>query len=427
MRDMGVAELHILIQIIYLLLTVMILLSNRYDNPLQDRASRLMTVIFQIVAIKVILTIGRLAFSKYGSFTPLNILFTMGEFALPIPIAILFAEYIKALVRDKRLVPKKLMVAIRIFSLSILPLAIGSMFFPLVFVFVDGKYQEGPLINLYNGSFVLLMGLLYAMILRCRRGLTRREFWFLQTYLCGPIIGAFLQVVIDTEFNFVNLGMILGMMSIYITIHMDRGRQLAMQEKEMMDYKVAIMMSQIQPHFLYNSLNSIYHLCDQDPARVQKAVGDFAEYMRANLDSIKQTVPVPFDKELKHIEAYLSLEKMRFDEKLHIQYDIEATGFMLPALTIQPIVENAVNHGLFPKEDGGTVTLSTREYDDRFEIQIIDNGVGFDPDAKKSDSRSHVGIENAKHRLQTMVGATMSVESTLGQGTTVTVRILKGG
>ncbi len=420
-----VSELHILIQVIYLLIIAMILLSNRYDNRLQDKANKIMAIIFRLIGLKVILTICRLVFSKYALFTNINIVCTMGEFALPIPVLILYVEYIKEIVRDKSLVPKKLITAIKVFSISILPLAIVSMFYPLVFTFVDGRYQEGPLINIYNGLFVIAIGLVYCVTIKCKQGFAKREFWFLLSYLVAPIMGAFLQVIINTEFNFINLGTILGMMSVYITVHMDRGRQLALKEKEMMDYKVAIMMSQIKPHFLYNSLNAIYHLCDQNPKIVQKSIGDFAEYMRANLDSINRTVPVPFEQELKHIETYLSLEKMRFDEKLHIKYDIESTGFMLPSLSIQPIVENAVNHGLFPKQDGGTVELSTKEYDDRFEIKIIDNGIGFDPDEKKNDSRSHVGIENAKHRLQTMIGATMLIESRPGQGTAITVRIPK--
>ncbi len=421
----SVSELHILIQVIYLLIIAMILLSNRYDNSLQDKASKIMSIIFRLIGLKVILTICRLVFSQYALFTSLNIVCTMGEFALPIPVLILCIEYIKEIVRDKSLLPQKLIMAIKVFAFSILPLAIASMFYPLVFTFVDGKYQEGPLINIYNGLFVVAIGLLYCVIIKCKQGFTKREFWFLQGYLVAPIIGAFLQVIVDTEFNFVNLGTILGIMSVYITVHMDRGRQLALQEKEMMDNKVAIMMSQIQPHFLYNSLNAIYHLCDQNPQIVQKSIGDFAEYMRENLDSINRIVPVAFDKELKHVETYLSLEKMRFGEKLHIKYDIESTGFMIPSLSVQLMVENAVNHGLFPKEQGGTVSLVTREYNKHFEIKIIDDGVGFEPSEKKNDGKSHVGIDNAKHRLQTMIGATMLIESQIGHGTTVTIKIPK--
>ena len=95
------------------------------------------------------------------------------------------------------------------------------------------------------------------------------------------------------------------------------------------------MLSQIQPHFLYNSLNTIYGLCEKDPSAAKKAVNDFADYLRGNMDSLSRNCPVPFETELKHLKAYLSLEKMRFRNKLEILWDIETSDFNILCINIR--------------------------------------------------------------------------------------------
>ena len=117
---------------------------------------------------------------------------------------------------------------------------------------------------------------------------------------------------------------------------------------------------------------------------------------------------------------------MRYEDRLTIFYNIETTDFMIPALSVQPIVENAVRHGVSKLEEGGTVIISSYEKDDCFEITVEDDGVGFDPEKGSDDkSRSHVGIENVRTRLRDMCGGTMTIDSEIGFGTTVTIRIPK--
>ena len=196
-------------------------------------------------------------------------------------------------------------------------------------------------------------------------------------------------------------------------------------EYDLLQMRISIMASQIQPHFLYNSLTSIAQLCEKNPQQAKKATIEFADYMRHNMNSIKDSKPVPFDVELKHLKTYLSLEKMRFGDDLEIVFDIETTDFMLPSLAVQPLVENAVKHGVGMKEDGGTVTISTREYDDRYEIVVLDDGVGFDTTKKPNDGRTHVGMENVKNRLQTMCNAEVIITSEINKGTVSKIIIPK--
>ena len=196
-------------------------------------------------------------------------------------------------------------------------------------------------------------------------------------------------------------------------------------EYDLLQMRISIMASQIQPHFLYNSLTSIAQLCEKNPQQAKKATIEFADYMRHNMNSIKDSKPVPFDVELNHLKTYLSLEKMRFGDDLEIVFDIETTDFMLPSLAVQPLVENAVKHGVGMKEDGGTVTISTREYDDRYEIVVLDDGVGFDTTKKPNDGRTHVGMENVKNRLQTMCNAEVIITSEINKGTVSKIIIPK--
>lgn len=196
-------------------------------------------------------------------------------------------------------------------------------------------------------------------------------------------------------------------------------------QNEMLQMRVSIMVSQIQPHFLYNSLTSIAQLCEKNPSKAKKATIEFSEYLRRNMNSLKEQTPVPFESELKHLETYLSLEKMRFGDELNVEYDIETTDFLIPSLTVKPLVENAVKHGVGMKEDGGTVTIATKEFEDRYEVIVSDDGVGFDTSKKPNDGRTHVGMENVRNRLKTMCNAVLNIESTVGKGTVATIKIPK--
>ena len=208
-------------------------------------------------------------------------------------------------------------------------------------------------------------------------------------------------------------------MNIKSSIH-EKELQLELQEN-----KVAVMLSQIQPHFLYNALTAICDLCSSEPEKAREALVDFSVYLRENMDSINSKGPVSFNRELSHIKTYLKLEKLRFEEKINVVYDISAEDFEIQPLTIQPIVENAVKHGVGMKEDGGTVTIATKEFDDRYEVIVSDDGVGFDTAKKPNDGRTHIGMENVRNRLKTMCNAVLNIESTIGKGTVATITIPK--
>ncbi|MEG0340133.1 MAG: histidine kinase [Oscillospiraceae bacterium] len=189
---------------------------------------------------------------------------------------------------------------------------------------------------------------------------------------------------------------------------------------------MAILLSQIQPHFLYNTLTAICGLCDENPQEAKKVTAEFADYLRHNLESLTQSIPVPFEDELRHIKVYLDIEKKRFEERLNIVYDIANIDFRVPALTIQPIVENAVKHGVVKRKNGGTVTISTRKQECYYEIIITDDGVGFDINEPQPDPNTHIGIQNVRDRLWSMCKGTLDIKSEEGKGTEASIKIPKG-
>jgi len=202
---------------------------------------------------------------------------------------------------------------------------------------------------------------------------------------------------------------------------------LRKQDALINENRIAVMLSQIQPHFLYNSLTAIAQLCGKDATLAKEATITFADYLRGNMNSLQEAKLIPFLQELDHIKMYIFLEKLRFEEQLQINYHIESSHFLVPPLTVQPLVENAVKHGIGEKEDGGTISITTVEDQACYRVIIQDDGIGFDSIAQQKDPRQHIGIANARSRLQILCGGSLTIESTPGIGTISTITIPKGG
>lgn len=196
-------------------------------------------------------------------------------------------------------------------------------------------------------------------------------------------------------------------------------------KRELQENRISIMLSQMKPHFIFNTLNTIYHLCDIDPVKAKSTISSFSTYLRNNINNLGQSEMIYFEKELSFINAYLDIEKVRFDDELLITYDIAVSDFKLPVLTVQPIVENAVKHGTSKKEGISYLYITTRETDAFYEIEIRDTGVGFDASIHQNDGDKHIGISNVRQRLETLCNGTLTIESTRGVGTTAIIRIPK--
>ena len=189
--------------------------------------------------------------------------------------------------------------------------------------------------------------------------------------------------------------------------------------------RISTMMSQIRPHFIYNTLGSIEQLCRIDPKEAGKLVHNFAKYLRGNFGELDNPRPIQMTQEMDHVRYYVSIEKVRFPD-MTFTFDLNTVDFCLPALTIQPIVENAIKHGLMKREAGGSIHVVSYETETHYCVLVEDDGMGFDVEALLED-RAHMGIRNIRERLKAMVDGTIEIESALGVGTKVLISIPKEG
>lgn len=208
-----------------------------------------------------------------------------------------------------------------------------------------------------------------------------------------------------------------------------KARRLEAERQELrlqlQESRISIMLSQMQPHFIFNTLNTIYHLCEINPDTARKTISYFSEYLRNNIDNLSNSDLIPFEKELSFVKTYLDIEKIRFDDELNITMDIGTTDFKLPVLTVQPLVENAVKHGISKKDSGGDLLLLTRETESCYEVVIRDTGVGFDMTSYKKDGHQHIGISSVRQRLENLCNGTLKVTGTPGEGTEAIITIPK--
>ena len=216
--------------------------------------------------------------------------------------------------------------------------------------------------------------------------------------------------------------LVLSLYLAFFNVYQERGRRLLVQGKELTQSKLNTTILQANPHFVYNALGSIEYFCDTDPATAKKMLDDFTKYLRSNSANLTSRPLIPFREELENLNAYLRIEMIRFPN-LIVEYDINAEEFSLPCLSIQPLVENAIKHGIRKRDEEGTVIVKTTGTPDFWQISIIDDGVGYS--GTPQDGRVHIGIENVRQRLALLCGGTLTVTGTEGQGTVAEIRIPK--
>ena len=177
-----------------------------------------------------------------------------------------------------------------------------------------------------------------------------------------------------------------------------------------------MLMSQIRSHFFYHTLNALQALIVLKPEAAYKMAGDFARYLRFTLDSVTADGGIgSFREELRAVRAYADINQQQLGDRLHMVYEIPDADFPIPLLTIQPLVENAILHGIKPKVGGGTVTLRLEELPNSWKVTVSDDGVGFDLDAVRETGS--IGLENVRRRMARFPGSELRITSAVGAGT----------
>ena len=279
--------------------------------------------------------------------------------------------------------------------------------------------------NFYHRSFLHPLAMLIplagmitdaSILIQYREKYRKEVLISLLSYIVLPAAACMVQIFYY-GISFVNISICISAIFIFIVAIMDQSRILEENTKEMYDLRIQIMLSQIRPHFIYNTLTTIKYLCKKDPQQAAETIDEFAAYLRGNLDSLTAEKMVPFEKELEHIRNYLAIEKKRFGSKIRVQYDIQEEDFMIPALSMQPLVENAVKHGVTKKVEGGTIKISVEKENGNYWITIEDDGPGYDVTEKKEDGRTHIGVMNTENRIKAMCGGELYISSSPGYGT----------
>lgn len=286
----------------------------------------------------------------------------------------------------------------------------------------SNHYQGGPL--RYTCLVVSLLLLIYLLYLTISEYIQspKREIAIPVLIIVMIMLGTWLdgQVGIAPQpITYLTVSMAVSCTFYYIWLHMQFVREHEADLKARQRIRIA--MSQIQPHFLYNTLSAIQVLCHTDPEKAADVTEHFSTYLRDNLTSMDLPGLIPFRKELEHTRTYVQIEEIRFPS-IHVTYDIQDDLFQLPPLTLQPMVENAIRHGVRIREEG-LVDVISRRNGDMHEIVIRDNGKGFDPIEALEDPEKHIGIRNVRDRVETMCSGTVEVDSRIDEGTTVTIRI----
>ena len=282
--------------------------------------------------------------------------------------------------------------------------------------------ETGPYYLIGQVGGVIVLCIIFALLIYYRRGLGVGSVMVLLSFVIFPVI-TFAFRIVNVDIGLMGPALSLSLLLVHNYLNIRRTISMSEMENRLARERIDIMLSQIRPHFIFNTLNSIYYLCDQDTELAKEAIADFSEYLRTNILTIENSDPVPMVKEMEFVDHYLKLEQMRFRDELEIVYDLQYTDFSVPPLTIQPIVENAVRHGAMMNEDGGRVSIGSYLKGDFVEIVVSDNGPGTDADAAMTADNSHIGLRNVRERLAGILNASLTFESASGQGSRVTIEI----
>ena len=297
-----------------------------------------------------------------------------------------------------------------------------AFFTDICFTITDANhYVGGPLSNACMIISAVL--LIYLLVLTVKKFIKDRKYDIVTPFLTVVLIMG--TVMLDYYWNdalpvdFLTIAVVSCCVFFYVWLHLQFVRE---HEKDLMaGYRIKMMMSQIKPHFMYNTLSSIQALCHIDPEKAADTTEKFGAYLRSNIDSLSLPGLIPFSKELEHTKVYADIEKTRFPS-IRVEYDIRDKDFNIPPLTVQPMVENAIRHGIRIREEG-VVSVSTVRKGDIHEIMIRDNGTGFDVKTVDTIDTTHIGIRNVRERIAKMCGGTFDIESVPDKGTTITIRI----
>lgn len=282
------------------------------------------------------------------------------------------------------------------------------------------EYVRGPWFPLLITPLVALTLLNTVSLFLKRKKLSKELFVALLIYLLPAAIMVFLYMFAAVDI-LVSFWLVLCAITMFGLILTKSVKEYMCQQREIAQQRASIMVLQMRPHFIYNTLMTIYSLCNQDAQKARQVTMDFTNYLRKNFNAVASENPIPFSAELEHTRAYLAVEQAQFQEMLLVEYDTPHTRFRVPPLTLQPIVENAVKHGRDPYLGPLHLSICTRETNAGSEI-IVEND-GADLKAANDNNEPYTALANIRQRLELMCGGELTITPRDGGGTVVRVTI----
>ncbi len=278
-------------------------------------------------------------------------------------------------------------------------------------------------------DFIIVACLTYATYICTAAWVLKRQF-ALPIFIANVIFifGVLHDVLMGSGYIHLGLGEMFGYayLAYLCIVAVVSARKHLLTDKMRLESQINFLHAQIKPHFLYNTINTIMAYSRTDPEKSRELLAYLSTYLRGKLNSGKD-IFIFLQDEMELIQSYLAIEQVRFSERLAVEYDIdEECNILIPGLILQPIVENAVKHGLAPKKEGGKIKISVKKEGENVVIRITDNGVGMDikklPDIMGGE-RGGIGLGNTNERLKRYYNTQIKAVSRPGEGTEVTIVI----
>ncbi len=243
-------------------------------------------------------------------------------------------------------------------------------------------------------------------------------------FILGSLFPITVAIVGMTEpgFRLGGMGLVLMLIVVLFIYQADMERELLVRDAELSDSKVSLLMDQIHPHFIYNSLQQIALLCDDDKDAVKPALLNFSGYLRQNLESLTDVKMIPFEKEMEHVDMFIELARISQSKYFEVVKEFETTDFFVPAITVQPLVENAIKYGVGMSTEGSRVVIETKIDSGFIIISVSDDGHGKKTELKSQKDHKSVGTKNVMTRLKLLCDGELSINPG-PEGTVSTIKI----
>lgn len=355
----------------------------------------------------------------------LNYALDIGYFAVGAFQTLLFLQVIKKYVAEENgnTTLKKIATAFQLLHIpALILLAVTSFTHWLFYIDEHSNYNRGVLYPVWYYTTILAFVFILAVLIIYRKKMEKFIFQVLLTTSVFPII-AFVLNFTYTGISFNNIAVSVSALIIFVLYEnhrtssaVHRERELNRVQNELLESKLAIeqanndmLLAQIQPHFISNSLMALRSQCREYP-EIYESITNFSLYLRSHFEALGSTNKmISFEQEMENTEAYLALEEQNYGERLQVMYNIECDDFMLPPLSVQPLVENAVRHGIGTYEKGGVVLISSRREQGKIIIEITDDGSGRSNITSQQSKRRSIGMDNVRERLKSIAGGELEV------------------